>query len=244
MPRLAVLALTLVFAWLSVAFVRQPMLASFADDSVSYLVMAQVFSPWQAASVPVAEAFAREGFYPPLFPLLLALVGAGHDVARAYAVGALLLAACLPLVYLLGRRWLGSSWAAVAAAATVALLPALWIQAKGILSEPLFCLLLLGLLCVLESKRQWPLVLLMVGLALTRTVGLAVLAGYAAWALMQKDRLRLLMPVLCGFLAYAAWVMLRPSDVADANTRLMREHVQAFRISELGAMLARQATAV
>ncbi len=249
MPRLAALAITLAFAALCVAFVRQPTLASFADDSVSYLVMAQVFSPWQGASAPVAEAFAREGFYPPLFPLLLAAVGAAHDVASSYMVGALLLAACLPPVFLLGRRWLGSDAAAAAATAVVALLPAMWIQAKGILSEPLFCILLLALLWIVERGPRWAVIALMVGLALTRTVGLAVLAGYGVWALAQwrlprSERLKLLIPVAAGVAAYGVWLLVRPSDVADANTRLLREHAQAFRLADLGAMLATQVRAI
>ena len=53
---LAAGALTLAFAIACAAFVRQPTLATFADDSVSYLVMAQVFSPWQAASRGYAGA--------------------------------------------------------------------------------------------------------------------------------------------------------------------------------------------
>jgi hypothetical protein len=61
---------------------------------------------------------------------------------------------------------------------------------------------------------------------------------------MQKDRVRLLLPVLCGFMAYGAWVMLRPSDVADANTRLLREHAQAFRLADAGSLLATQARAI
>lgn len=249
MPRLAVLGITALFAALCTAFVSQPRLASFADDSVSYLVMAQVFSPWQGASAPVAEAFAREAFYPPLFPLLLAAVGAAHDIARSYAAGALLLAACLPLVYVLGRRWLESAWAGVIAAAVVALLPALWIQAKGILSEPLFCLLLLALFCVVDRPARWPLAVLMAGLALTRTVALPVLAGYGAWALLQlrlplRERVRLLVPVAAGFAAYALWLVARPAEVADANTQFFREHAQGFRLSEAGAMLATQARSI
>jgi len=71
-PDLLIALATLVFAAACTAFVWQPGLASFADDSVSYLVIAQVFSPWQSASPPVADAFVREAFYPPLFPLALA----------------------------------------------------------------------------------------------------------------------------------------------------------------------------
>src|SRR3990172_7107061 len=109
---LAVGLLTSIFGAIAARFVWQPVLASFADDSVSYLVMAQVFSPWQAAIPPVAEAFSHEAFYPPLFPALLGLLGAAHDTALAHAVTALMLAACLPLVYVLGVRWLGGKWGA------------------------------------------------------------------------------------------------------------------------------------
>src|SRR6185295_19507419 len=151
LPAAAVALVTLAFAYACAVFVWQPTLATFADDSVSYLVMAQVFSPWQPASPAVAAAFAREAIYPPLFPAVLALAGAAHHIAWAHALTALLLAACLPFVYLLGVRWLDDRRAAAAAVLCVALLPSLWVNAKGILSESLFCLLLLATLCVLEA---------------------------------------------------------------------------------------------
>ena len=138
LPDLALAALVAAFAFACARFVWQPTLATFADDSVSYLVMAQVFSPYQAASPAVIEAFPREAFYPPLFPLLLALAGAAHDIAWAHVATALMLAAALPFVYLLGVRWLGGRGAALAAVACIALAPSLWINSKGILSETLF----------------------------------------------------------------------------------------------------------
>ncbi|MBC7802823.1 MAG: hypothetical protein H7Y16_03015, partial [Candidatus Parcubacteria bacterium] len=153
-PAHAVVAITLCFGLFCALFVRQPGLASFADDSVSYLVMAQVFSPYQAASQAVAAAFAGEAFYPPLFPAVLALAGAAHDIAWAHVLTALLLAAGLPLAYVLGRHWLDDRRQAAAAVLCIALLPALWVNAKGILSEPLFCLLLLATLWVLEPGRE------------------------------------------------------------------------------------------
>src|SRR4029079_12161382 len=54
----AVAILALAFAWACAAFVRQPTLAGFADDSVSYLVMAQVFPPYLDASPPALGARA------------------------------------------------------------------------------------------------------------------------------------------------------------------------------------------
>lgn len=258
-PGLALAVVAAGAAGLLAAFAWQPSLATFADDSVSYLVMAQVFSPWQAATAPVSEAFAREGFYPPLFPLLLAVAGAGHNIALAHAVSALLLAACLPLQYVLAARWLGDRRAALMVAVAMVLLPALWIQAKGILSEPLYALLLLALLVSLDDAPQRaPRIglraLLMAAFVLTRTAGLIVVAGYALWALSRRDerlsaRLYRMAPAFAAVLAYALWMSLRPAGVADDYARIMDEGVRGLLTSEarwvaLATLLARQANAI
>lgn len=228
MPSIAVAVLTAAFALACVAFVTQPTLATFADDSVSYLVMAQVLSPWQDASLPVREAFAREAFYPPLFPLLLALAGAAHDIARAHVATALLLAACLPMLYLFSKSCLASRWAAFLAVAVTAILPACWINAKGILSEPLYCLVLLGLLWAAERRHLAILVLCMTALVLTRTAGVVLVAAYAAWALTQRDRWKLMVPVVAAAVAYGAWMALRPAATVDINVAFLSEAAWRF----------------
>ncbi|OGA55756.1 MAG: hypothetical protein A3G81_19540 [Betaproteobacteria bacterium RIFCSPLOWO2_12_FULL_65_14] len=251
LPALLAGLVTASFAGVVVAFVWQPGLASFADDSVSYLVMAQVFSPWQAASPPIAEAFAREAFYPPLYPLLLALLGAAHDIAQAQVVTALLLAACLPLVYLLGTRWLGDKWAAAGATAVTALLPSLWIHVKGTLSEPLFALVLLATLYLAEvehdgQRRRWPVAAAMAALVLTRTVGVIVVAAYAACALLRRDRpvARALLPVLAAAVAYGAWVLVRPAQTSDVNVSIALEYLRTLSFEGFAGILARQANSI
>jgi hypothetical protein len=222
------------FSWICVRFAWQPALASFADDSASYLVMGQVFSPWAPASSVVSEAFVREAFYPPLFPLLLGLTGAAHHIAWAHALSALCFAAALPLLYLLGSRWLGNAWGGVLATAATALLPAPWIQVKGILSEPLFCLLLLALFLVLQrestGRKVWAAGLLMAALVLTRTAALVPVAAYGAWALTRRgeSRLRLLYPVILALAAYGAWVFLRPAGTSDDYMRIVAERAHSI----------------
>lgn len=259
LPALAVATLTLAFAAACAAFVRQQTLATFADDSVSYLVMAQAFSPFRPASQAIAAAFAQEATYPPLYPLVLAVAGAAHDVAWAHVLTALLLAAWVPLTYLLGVRWLGSPAGAALAAASVVLLPSAWINAKGVLSEPLFGALLLATLCVLESgtagrRRQVALALLFAALALTRTAALPLIAAYALWAVLQRAqplaaRARALAPALAGAVAYAAWVLLRPAETADSYARILGEQAQALHgsgspLAAAGASVLRQLNAV
>jgi hypothetical protein len=256
--------LTLGFAAACTAFVWQPTLASFADDSVSYLVMAQVFSPYRAASPAVAAAFTSEAFYPPLFPVVLALAGAAHDIAWAHALTALILAASVPVAYALGVRWLEARAAAAIALACTLLLPAMWVNAKAILSEPLFGLLLLCTLSVLardggedhvySGARLWMLSLLMAAMMLTRTAALAMIAAYALWALTRRgrpwpSRAQAAMPALAAIAAYVAWVMVRPAATTDSYARIVLEHADVFLgaanpASAVGASLLRQANAV
>jgi hypothetical protein len=256
-PDLAAGILALAFAWVCANFVLQPGLATFADDSVSYLVMAQVFSPWHAASPAVAEAFVREAFYPPLFPAILAIADASHDIARAHVLTALLLAACLPLTYALGRRWLPGPrgpWSALAAVAVLASLPSLWVHAKGILSEPLFALLMLGACLALETKnearRRWILAGLLAALALTRTVGLLVAVGYALWALAcagpgLRRRAIAALPAAAAVAAYVLWILVRPKGTSDDYVRIVIERADAIvssgsPLAAFGASLLRQ----
>jgi hypothetical protein len=259
LPAIAIAVMTLTFAVLCTVFVWQPTLATFADDSVSYLVMAQVFSPWEAASPAVAAAFAREAFYPPLFPLILAFAGAAHHVAWAHVLTALLVAGWIPLVYLLGTCWIEDRRAAAAAALCVALLPALWVNAKGILSEPLFGLLLLATFCAIdgagnERKRIWLPALLMTAMMLTRTAALPMIAAYALWALTRRaqpvsSRARAALPAAVAIAAYGAWVLLRPAETADSYAHIVLEKSGAFLgadspVAAIGASLLRQANAL
>jgi hypothetical protein len=168
---------------------------------------------------------------------VLGLLGAGHDTAWAHAVTALLLAGWLPLAYALGARWLEGKWRAAAAALVIASLPAPWILAKGILSEPLFGLLLLGAFFVLEtdgnaSRKRWSLAVLLAALALTRTVGIVVAAGYGLWALTRpgdslSGRAKAALPALAAGAAYGLWVLARPAGTADDYLRIVMERSQS-----------------
>ena len=258
LPDIAVVILTLAFGLVCADFVWQPTLPTFADDSVSYLVMAQMFSPFGPVSQAVAEAFPRDAFYPPLFPLILALAGAAHNTAWAHALTALLLTASIPLIYLFGIRLLEDRRAAAVATLCVVLLPSLWVNAKGILSEPLFCLLLVATFCILERNangrgRLWQLAILMAAMALTRTVALPMIAAYGLWALTRRGtplaaRARAALPALAAVAAYAIWVLLRPVATADNYARIVLAQGSAFLGAEnpwtaIGASLLRQANA-
>ncbi len=192
---LALLASLLAVAGVGWRFAVHEGLSSFADDSVSYLIMGQYWSPWSQASAAVADAFAEQA-YPPLFPLLLAVTGGAHSFTAAHAlVLACLVGACL-LLYRFAAAELDSPSLALAATAILLVSPALWINSLGILSENLYLLLTLG---ALLAEARWRRMhgapragLLLGGLlgacVLTRTIGLSLVAAFCALGVLRGVR--------------------------------------------------------
>jgi hypothetical protein len=222
--------LAVLVALVAITFTWQPGLASLYDDSVSYLIMAQVFSPFDPASVSVASAFPNER-YPPFFPLVLALSGGSRDWHIAHVVVAASFAAS---VYLLGwyaRRITGSGAIGVAAALVFALMPGSWLNVKGILSEFPYMVLVFATLVAYDRLRVSAataasgalLGALLAAVLLTRTIGVALVAAVAIAETLQivahRDRHRLKASAwMIGIPVAAAvlWYGLRPSGGEDA----------------------------
>ena len=168
-------------------FVSTSEIVSLGSDNVSYLLMAETFSPYQTATEIVREA-ARYQTYPPLFPLLLALLGASSDYLWAHRiVGGEFLLACV-LLYFLARKMLGSAGLALIALLAFGLIPASWINVLGILSENQYLVLSLGAFLLL--RRDQPrsadsvcLAVLLIAAVLTRSIGLALIVAVliGAW---------------------------------------------------------------
>jgi hypothetical protein len=222
-PALAALAAAVGGA--AVLFLWQPGLDSLYDDSVSYLVMAQRFTPWVPVDPAIASAAAAEK-YPPLFPLLLAFTGGAYDWRIAHVVVALSFGASVALTGLYAARLTASPLLGWLAAAAFALLPGSWLIAKGILSEYPFIALTLATL--LAHARLGPgkpvpravgvLALLLAATILTRTVGVALAVALAIAELWRhvrsRDRARLV-GIAAALAAAAAlaglWYVLRPA---------------------------------
>jgi 4-amino-4-deoxy-L-arabinose transferase-like glycosyltransferase len=211
-------------------FTWQSGLASLFDDSVSYLVMAQAFSPFTTASAAVAAALPQEK-YPPLFPLLLALGGGAYEWRIAHLWVALAFAASVYFLGLHAGKATGSAALGWAAALVFAWMPGVWLNVKGILSEFPFMALTFATLAYYERLRARPatrrgyvgLGVLLAAVMLTRTIGIALVAAVAAaeaWRFVtarERDRLRLASWALAiPILAAGLWYALRPKGGEDA----------------------------
>jgi hypothetical protein len=212
--RFVLASLALAAGAAAIAFTWQPGLATFHDDSASYLVMAQAFSPWHAAAPSVMAQMPHEK-YPPLFPILLALSGAAFDWRWAHAVVALSFAAV-----------------GIVAALLYVTLPGVWLNLMGILSEFPYMALTFGALAwmarrppgtTLARRDAIVLGLLLGAVMLTRTIGFtlaaAVAIAEAAAYVRTRDRARLrevglALGIACA--ATIAWYVARPAGGDDA----------------------------
>lgn len=205
------------------AFTTQPGLASFGDDSVSYLVLAHRFAGDASPAAAWAPYF---GHFPPLFPLLLALVGA--DVARAHALVGVLAALGAAAIYAHAWAVHRDRAAALGLAILFFLLPTAWISAKGILSEPLFLVLMLTTLAYHQARiasgpatnRDWAVVgVLLAASLLTRLAALPLPAAFAVRLAITQRRERRF--------AAAPWALAFLPSVAAVGTWLwLHPHIE------------------
>ncbi|HUP98183.1 MAG TPA: hypothetical protein VM073_09585 [Usitatibacter sp.] len=216
----------------ALAFTWQPGLASLYDDSVFYLMMAQALSPpaFGAASAAVAEA-APFDTYPPLLPVLVAFSGGAFDWRVAHAIVALAFGASVYLFGRLARHVTGSPGMGLACALVYALLPGVWLNVKGILSEFPFMTLTFAALWMHAGMRTAPagwgravaLGALLAAAVLTRTIGVALvlaIAVHEGWSYARTrdvPRLaRIAAAIAMPLAAAVLWIALRPSSGHDA----------------------------
>ena len=211
------------------AFTWQDGLATFGDDSASYLTLAHLFAG--AAGIPMVAQWAPyHTNFPPLFPLMLAWSGGVRDMHIAFALVAVFGAAGSVLFYRFAATQVGER-AGLASAILFLLAPTAWISLKGVLSESLFltlCMASLLLHATRLSTRQAGILdwlafgVLLACAALTRTIGIVLFVAYAAgllWRLAfekEKPSRRELLPALPVIALLGAWYGLRPQPPVDS----------------------------
>ncbi len=201
----------LLFAWVSV----RPEFNGLLSDSYVYLAAAEALSPGAGHNPALLRHLLEAYPFPPLFPALLGLLGGGSSApAASYAIGALLLAAaCVAFRHWL-RRAGAPRLAATLACVAFACLPLTLQVAMGVLSEPLFMLLIFGtasLLCAQPvTARRWLQAATLVALAtLTRSVGVAAAGALLlCWVSARGWRVSWSAP-LVAVVPPAAWALFR-----------------------------------
>ncbi len=224
------IAMHAVLSWV----VRMRELGIGNDDAV-YLLLARA----------LREGHYRELFYvgsplhsqyPPGYPALLALLGAPSNGVfdLAIAVNIFLSCTALALLFDVIRRW--SIPLAGVAVAVLALNPSLISASSRVQSEPMFmALVMLGLWALrpaTETRHRWIAITAIIAAALTRSAGVALVAGVLVHFLLAREWKTFLVLVLIAALTIVPWIgwtVLAPqkvvgrSYIADALATLPRD---------------------
>jgi hypothetical protein len=212
------IALHACVAWI----LRAPTIATGNDDAV-YLLLARA----------LREGHYRELFYvgtpihsqyPPGYPALLAILGAPADgeIGLLVAANILLSCAALVLAFDVMRQW--SLPIALAGVAALALNPSLIEAASRLQSEPLFMaavlLALWGLRPDAPEKYRWVAVVAAIVAALTRSAGVAIVAGVVLYFLTTRAWRHALALTLGAALTvgpWLTWTVLAPEKVVGRS---------------------------
>ncbi len=135
------------------AIIEPSALASIADDSSNYLVMARCFSPWSEPTA-VTLSVCGQQYFPAGFPLLLALAGAEQSFAVAHLVVIGVFFAGLPLLWAQAAAVLRSRWLAQLVVMCFALLPGTLLGLQGILSESWYLFLSAAFFFLMGESAQ------------------------------------------------------------------------------------------
>jgi hypothetical protein len=201
--------------------------AGWFSDSVEYLILADFFRlAFGATDIsPDAIALFRDTRFPPLFPLVLALGGAGtaHQQA-AFVVTAItgVLAAAA------AWAWIGAAVRdrAVAACLSFAAIACIggFLLLTNVVSEPLYATLMFAAFLLAERplERRWLVLAFLVAvLPLARTIGFTVVLGFCAWLVFQPslDRRKRLAAAVIAILPLAAWMTFRAASGAHSYAK-------------------------
>jgi len=128
-------------------------LAGLGGDNAVYLLTAKYFSPYSEYS-NVARYFAQVSPYPPLYSLMLALLGGGESLLVAH----LITTSFLLLSFFIFYYWLSleklNLQLSLFVVLVFAILPGIYMQALSIYSENLYLLLTLSSLLFVTMFEQ------------------------------------------------------------------------------------------
>jgi hypothetical protein len=186
-----------VYSFTIINFVWIDGLSSFASDSANYMAMALYMSPWQEPTAAIKAIWPYQ-FYPPFFPIVLALTGTAHSLVAAHILTTAFLLASLPLIYFFSRQCFATHWQAISITVIFSLSPSTWLNTLGILSENLYLFLSFIVLLMFNRIRtlDYRLIslfgILLAALILTRSIGIAMFIAYliVGFILWQKKKLQ------------------------------------------------------
>jgi hypothetical protein len=197
-------------------------LTDLGGDSATYMLMARAWSPFVAAN-PIFTQAANGAIYPPLFPILIGLLGGGFAAAHALVAGSLLVA--ITIYYLWLRETGLGAGLSTAAVLLFAALPGTYLIALNIWSENTYlCWSLLALLAASRvqcdsTRRQawwWAATAATVAALLTRSAGVPLLLTFTIFTVVRRQLnwRAMLLVAWVPYLLWSIWTRLHGSGMS------------------------------
>ena len=242
-----------VLAVLYVAWAVCDSLTDLGGDSAMYMLMARTLSPFLTHDPIFTEAAAGATF-PPLFPLLIGLLGGSFTAAHVLVVASLLLA--LVFFYHWLRTLQFAAGLAASAALLFALLPGTYLLALKIWSENTY--LGLSLLTLWAANRArtdnaaraqrwwWTALMAASAAVMTRSAGLPLLLAMAVEIVRTRPRRWpwMVVALTAPLLVWTIWSRLHASGVSSYAQQLSilygtdaLEHLRAQLTTEIPVLL-------
>lgn len=243
----AIIAAVALASWVA----AHPPLPGLFSDSINYLQVAEYFkAAWAGTLVDAHREQFADTRFPPLYPLVLAMAGAGlQQWDAAVHLAALLVAGYFALALLFLRQQTGSAIVALVLVPVAVLTPQLveWLLLP--LSEPLYAIIVLAALLAANAKASPVLATAaLVSLApLCRSAGLALIVAYVAWLATQRNVApsRRVLGILIAVLPAAAWAWFRATQpVLGGYAESLSIEATIHAAGGLGAFVSQQVAAI
>ncbi len=219
-----------------------PILAAFGGDNAIYFFTANLVSPWKE-SLAVSSYYAQHSQYPPLYPLVLGLLGGGNSILLAHVVTTTFLLVSFLVFYCWLVREKIYPVLALLIVLLFALAPGTYIQALSIHSENLYLLFSLLALFIASTARDSDRALICVAMLvacsmLTRSAGIALLLGFLAWLFLNRIRARYLLTAIA-LLPVLAWNLFKDQR-SESYLDLVKNHFGSNSAVEVVQQFAQQ----
>jgi len=214
--RLEVLLLAVGFAALAAMYIAlgwSHEISSAGGDSAGYLLAAQFFSPFQPHSAILAE-YSKQIIYPPLFPLILAIVGGGESILVAHLVVMFFILLSLLVLFFWMRQELHSLWLAAAVSLIFAVSVNTYLLSLDIWTEdPYIFFSLSAILGVSlathkdDHKWFWLAAFSVACATLVRAAALSMLLAFCFYLLLNRPKNFIYLLLLSG-LPFVLWAVI------------------------------------
>ncbi len=194
-----------------------PLLAQLGGDNAIYLMSANIYSPYENPSL-VSIYFDSVSFYPPVYPLMLGLLGGGNSILLAHLITtSFLLLAIITLYW-----WMISlnfhRTHALVLVFIFSIIPGTYFQVMHIHSEHLYLLFSLIGICLVTQKEKtenhkllWIAVISIACTTLTRSAGVTLVLSFIIYLVINSENKKYYLTIIA-VLPMVLWGLLNNQD--------------------------------